>query len=429
MCGIIGISSNECVHHDLFIGLKMLQHRGQDTFGIVTNKFVYKSPGLVTNIPSVKNTMNTIGIGHVRYPTHGSKDDPNLIQPFYKKCEKEYNSIFAFNGNITNVPKEFDSDTKWLYHLLTRTDNMTFNIEYIYRMCQGSFSCLFVQDKTMYAFRDAQGIRPFCFGQYKNNYAFASESIAIDAIGYKFIRDIYPGECISVHGRFLQTIQFRKPNYRPCLFEYIYLARQDSIIDGILVYKARQVMGQLLARQVDASKIDMIIPVPDTSRIAAIEMSRILNVPYVEALVKNRYISRTFIQPTQFDRINAVTMKFNVINSLVRDKNVLIVDDSIVRGTTIKRIVQLLKRAGVNSVYIASCAPPVININKFGLDIPSKEELMYNKSTNIEKELSVEQIYWQDLQSLKSTLSCGPVCNFEDSCFITGGKTPCKTPS
>jgi len=272
-----------------------------------------------------------LGIGHVRYPTNGSKTDPNLIQPFFS--EKGNNKhIFAFNGNIHNVPKEYESDTDWLFHLLTRTDNITFNIECVYRLCRGSFSCLLISNKILYAFRDAQGIRPLCVGQYKNNYAFASESVAINAISYKLIRDVKPGECISVHGRFL---------------------------------------------------------------------------------------SRTFIQPTQLDRINAVTMKFNVIESLVKDKNVLIVDDSIVRGTTIKRIIQLVKRCGAKSICIASCAPPVININQYGIDIPSQEELIaHNFSKNIELELDVQHVYWQDLDKLVKALSTDTVKQFESGCFI-----------
>ena len=432
MCGIIGIVSKDCIKNELYIGLKMLQHRGQDAFGIcTTSNYTHKGFGLVeAPLPSQldfqkKLFPQNLGIGHVRYPTNGSKTDPNLIQPFFS--EKGNNKhIFAFNGNIHNVPKEYKSDTDWLFHLLTRTDNIAFNIECVYRLCQGSFSCLLISNKILYAFRDAQGIRPLCVGQYKNNYAFVSESVAINAIGYKLIRDVKPGECISVHGRFLQTMQYRKPNYNPCLFEYIYLARQDSIIDGILVYKARQIMGRLLAEKIRYNnKIDMIIPVPDTSRIAAIEMSRVLHIPYVEALVKNRYISRTFIQPTQLDRINAVTMKFNVIESLVKDKNVLIVDDSIVRGTTIKRIIQLVKRCGAKSICIASCAPPVININQYGIDIPSQEELIaHNFSKNIELELDVQHVYWQDLDKLTKALSTDIVKQFESGCFTDRGSSP-----
>lgn len=423
MCGIIGISSKECIKNDLYIGLKMLQHRGQDAFGLVTNKYSIKRLGFIEVPPQAQPTQSTtsmaetIGIGHVRYPTHGSKDDSSLIQPFHNQ---DKTLIFAFNGHISNIPSGFKSDTSWLYYLLTRTENIIYNIECVYKLCIGSFSCLFIKGKTLYAFRDAKGIRPLSFGQYKNNYAFASESMVMNVIGYKFIRDVKPGECISVSGRFLQTMQYRKPDYTPCLFEYIYLARQDSVMDGILVYKARQIMGQLLAEKIKYSKktIDMIIPVPETSRISAIEMSRILGIPYVEALVKNRYIPRTFIQPSQLDRINAIIMKFNVIDSLVRDKNVLIVDDSIVRGNTMKRIVQLVKRCGVKNVYIASCAPPVVNTNQHGIDIPSKGELIMNNTRNIEMELGVQHVYWQDLNALVKALSTDIVTKFECECFI-----------
>lgn len=417
MCGIIGISSKECIKNDLYIGLKMLQHRGQDAFGLVTNKYSIKQSGFVEAPPlSSSSVAETIGIGHVRYPTHGSKNDANLIQPFHNQ---DKTLIFAFNGHISNVPSGFKSDTSWLYYLLTRTENTIYNIECVYKLCQGSFSCLFIKDKTLYAFRDTRGIRPLCFGQYKNNYAFSSESMVMNIIGYTFIRDVKPGECISVSGRFLQTMQYRKPDYTPCLFEYIYLARPDSVMDGILVYKARQIMGQLLAEKIKYNKkdIDMIIPVPETARISAIEMASILGIPYVEALVKNRYVPRTFIQSNQLDRINSVNMKFNIIESLVREKNVLIVDDSIVRGNTMKRIVQLVKRCGVKNVYIASCAPPVVNTNQYGIDIPSKDELIMNNTRNIEMELGVQHVYWQDLNTLVKALSTSTVTKFESECF------------
>lgn len=416
MCGIIGISSQESVYHDLFIGLSMLQHRGQDAFGIVTNKSINKDVGLIKKSITHRGKVGTIGIGHVRYPTNGSKNDVDLIQPL---VEKNGDKIFAFNGNITNVPKEFDSDTKWLFHLLTRTDDVEFNIKCIYILCQGSFSCIFIKKNILYAFRDGRGIRPLCFGQYKNNFAFASESVVITTIGYKYMRDVYPGECISIHGRFLQSFQIQDSNmYTPCLFEYIYLARPDSIMDGLSVYKTRQIMGQLLAQQIH-DKYDMIIPVPDTSRIAVIEMSNILNIPYVEALVKNRYVSRTFIQPTQVERTNSVTMKFSVVNELVRNKNILIVDDSIVRGTTMKRIIKLFKMANVKSISIASCAPPVVNINIYGIDIPRRDELVVNKCNDVCKYFDCSQIYWQDLLKLKHALlqECKNLTDFEDSVF------------
>jgi len=412
MCGILGITSRTPVYHNLYTGLSLLQHRGQDAFGIVTEIGVQREFGLVKQGKSLKGH---IGLGHVRYPTHGSKSDETLIQPLYT-----LNFIFAFNGTLTNVPLPFTSDSKWLFHLLTRTNNIYENIEDVYKTCKGSYSVLLIHGNILYAFRDKCGIRPLCFGKRsKSEYCFASESVVLNVLEYDFVRDVKPGECVCINGRFIETKQFRASDYTPCLFEYIYISRPDSVLDGILVYKARQIMGQILASSIEG-KPDLVVSVPETSRIAAIELARVLDVPHIEALVKNRYTSRTFIQPNQMQRENSVSLKFNVIGEFVQGKHVLVIDDSIVRGTTMKKIVSLLKRAGASKVSIGVCAPQIVNTNCYGIDLPSKTDLLVHKGApDIAKFLGVDKIYWQDLDLLTRALSTDVVTGFETSMFTT----------
>ena len=448
MCGILGIyQPTTFVNQSLVDGLTILQHRGQESAGIATihdNRFhIYKNKGLVSEVFNQENIIQLkghIGIGHVRYSTTGS----NFIHdahPLY--TNNPYGIAMVHNGNLTNTKEirnhinnrhiNSESDSELLLNVFAeelsrKNGSSEFDIydsvRALMRICKGGFSVIMlIHNVGLIAFRDPCGIRPLCFGQNdKGGYVIASESVAIDSLHFNMIRDILPGECLFMNTHELKTqIVSDSSMYRPCLFEYIYFSRPDSTMDGISVYQARIKMGEKLAHKIikefPDNDIDVVIPVPETSRISALEISKILNKPYHEGFIKNRYIARTFIVPGQEIRKKTIKLKMNSVKSIFYDKNVLIVDDSIVRGTTSTELVQLAKQAGAKKIYFASAAPIVKYPNVYGIDIPTSTELIaYDKNEHeIAIAIGADKIFYNDLQDVID--SCSDTLEFETSCF------------
>lgn len=443
MCGILGIvynDKNKFVNQSLVDGLTVLQHRGQESAGIATiheNRFhIYKNRGLVADVFNQENVLNlkgNMGIGHVRYPTSGSTSIYEA-HPLYTNTP--YGIAFVHNGNITNTKEIMNDMIKNNRHINTNSDselllnvfaeelsrkkisNITEfdiydSVRALMRICKGGFSVIMLINRVgLVAFRDPCGIRPLCFGKNENgDYVIASESVAIDALSsnFKLMRDILPGECLYINSNNYELSAQQVSEsyiYKPCLFEYIYFARPDSTIDRISVYEARIKMGEKLANKIikefPENDIDIIVPIPETSRISALEISKILNKPYKEGFIKNRYIARTFILPGQEIRKKTVKLKLNTIKSIFKDKNVLIVDDSIVRGTTSTELVQLAKTAGAKKIYFASAAPIVKYPNVYGIDIPTSKELIANNKNEIEiaKTIGADKIFYNDLDDV-----------------------------
>ena len=412
MCGIIGIVGKSPVNQAIYDGLTVLQHRGQDAAGIMTcentNLYLRKDNGLVRDVLKTRHMLNlkgNMGIGHVRYPTAGCSSSAEA-QPFY--VNSPYGITLAHNGNLVNAePLKEDLMRDDLRHLNTNSDSeVLLNIlahelnkigkhrsklnpddifdavGRLHQRCKGGYAAVaMITGIGILGFRDPNGIRPIVFGERKTDIGtesiIASESVAVDALDFQLIRDIEPGEAvfISVEGEIFTRQCADNIKYSPCIFEYVYLARPDSIIDGISVYKARLRMGETLARKIlklyPTHDIDVVIPIPDSSRTAALSLANEMGITYREGFVKNRYIPRTFIMPGQNVRKKSVRQKLNAINLEFKNKNVLLVDDSIVRGTTSKEIVQMAKEAGAKRVYIASAAPPVRHPNVYGIDMPS----------------------------------------------------------
>jgi len=460
MCGIIGIVGKQAVTPSIFDALTILQHRGQDAAGIATldgHKIrLWKGNGLVTDVfPHVELAKLTgnIGIGHVRYPTAGS-DNLDEAQPFY--VNSPYGIVLGHNGNLINattLKKElFDSDRR---HLNTESDSeVLLNIfahelhhlgpagmqpqdvfaavDGMHQRCKGAYSVIaMISGKGVLGFRDLHGIRPVVLG-YKDTdegreYAIASESVALDTLDFKLMRDLKPGESvfITLDGELhTHESQFAEAA-SPCIFEYVYFARPDSMIDKISVYKARLRMGQTLARKIlkewPDHDIDVVIPIPDTSRTAALPLAYDLDVKYREGFIKNRYIGRTFIMPGQAQRSRSVRHKLNAVSLEFRGKNVLLVDDSIVRGTTSRQIIQMARDAGANKVYFASASPPVRYPNIYGIDMPAPSELIANgrNEQEIEDELGADRLIYQDLEDLIEACREGNtgITRFDTSCF------------
>jgi amidophosphoribosyltransferase len=465
MCGIIGITSNENknISHKLIDALTILQHRGQDSSGICTldagHFHIRKGIGAVEKVFKHVNPATipgNQGLGHVRYSTSGSLD-PNEAQPLYLSAP--YGISLVHNGNLTNTEELRESLLKNKRHINSSSDSeILLNIfaeelqqidatsaaegifhcvQNVMQKCKGGFSVIIsINGVGMVAFRDPYGIRPLCFGFQKNgplcDYAFASESIAFDMLreNYKLSRDVYNGEYIFIDNEFNfhSRVVFNEHAYlSTCLFEYIYFARPDSIIDGLPVYIARKIIGKTLAAKIlkefPNNDIDVVMPIPETSRIAALEISRTLNKPYEEGFIKNRYIPRTFIMPEQKMREKNVQLKLNTIKEVFRGKNVLIVDDSIVRGTTSKELIKLAKDAGAQKVYLGSTAPPIVSPNVYGIDIPTRKELVaYNRTADeIAQFLGAEFIIYNDLSEIiKDLLNFNKdlaIEGFESSCF------------
>ncbi|WP_226688371.1 amidophosphoribosyltransferase [Ruegeria arenilitoris] len=469
MCGILGIASRT---HDVFAeiydGLLMLQHRGQDASGIVTYNDGFfrekKANGLVKdvfNAQDAETLLGKIGMGHVRYPTAGSLS-ASEAQPFFVNAP--YGIYLVHNGNITNTAEQREKVTaKYSRHLRTTSDseillnvladkvadaikvngnaepirNLFAGVKMTMERVQGAYSviCL-VAGVGMLAFRDPYGIRPLSVAKRDvdgdgDDYAFASEDVAFGINGFEKLRDLNPGEAILIDldGN-MHTFQAVEGQLTPCIFEYVYLARPDSLLDGVSVYKTQMRMGQTLARQIQAAglEIDRIIPVPDSARPVALEVAKATGIPYREGLVKNRYVGRTFIMPGQEERQKSVRRKLNAVPLEFRDHNVLLIDDSIVRGNTIKKIVQMCREAGAKKVYIASASPPVKFPNVYGIDMPTKHELIANGKDieEIRQEVGADALFYQDLDDLIWAAKEGnpEIEAFDCSCFdgnyITG---------
>lgn len=473
MCGIIGIVAKSPVNQALFDGLTVLQHRGQDAAGIVTCEhnrlYLRKENGLVRDVFHTRHMIRlrgNMGIGHVRYPTAGCSSSSAEAQPFY--VNSPYGIALAHNGNLTNVEtlksELFKAD---LRHINTNSDSEVLlnvlahelqnvsrkklqlevkdvfqAVKSVHQLCEGAYAAVaLIPNQGILAFRDPFGIRPLIFGKREtengDEYIIASESVAIDVLDFKIIRDVAPGEAIFIdtEGRFYAQQCAEKTVHSPCIFEYVYFARPDSIIDGISVYKARLRMGKFLARKIlklhPKHDIDVVIPIPDTSRTAALELAHELGIKFREGFVKNRYIPRTFIMPGQSLRKKSVRQKLNAIDLEFKNKNVLLVDDSIVRGTTSKQIIQMAREAGAKKVYFASAAPPVRFPNVYGIDMPSAKELLaYNRDDDaITKAIGADWLVYQDLEDLFKSATKGnnQIKQFEASCFngeyITGNVT------
>jgi amidophosphoribosyltransferase len=479
MCGIIGIVAKPGVHvnHLIYDGLTVLQHRGQDAAGIVTDEdghfHLRKSNGLVSDIFYKRHMVElkgNLGIGHVRYPTAGSSSATEA-QPFY--VNSPYGLALAHNGNLTNADELRDAlQNKHLRHMNTSSDselllNMLaveltkrardliidgaphLNVEHVFDaissvhgLVKGAYACVSVlAGYGLLAFRDPHGIRPLIFGKRvvdgHEEYIVASESVAITALGFEVIRDVLPGEAIFIsNSGYLFSKECAKETvYSPCIFEYVYFARPDSVIDGISVYEARSNQGHRLAHRIledwPDHDIDVVIPVPDSGRISALEMARTLRVPYREGFVKNRYVGRTFIMPGQAMRQKSVRRKLNAIEAEFRGKNVLLVDDSIVRGTTSAQIIEMARDVGANKVYFASAAPPVRHPNVYGIDMPAVDEFIANGKSveEINTTIGSDKLFYQTLEDLiDSTLGVQKtIQQFDSSCFngkyITGDIT------
>ena len=446
MCGIVGLVSKSLVNQTIFDALTMLQHRGQDAAGIVTCEgnrfFLRKDNGLVNEVfrtRHMKKLLGNIGIGHVRYPTAGSSSAAEA-QPFYVNAP--YGIALAHNGNLTNTAElgeemrrvdlrhiNTSSDSELLVNILAHelqikgkinpTPADIFSaVKGVHKRIRGGYAVVAViTGFGVLAFRDPHGLRPLVFGLKQSaagqEAMVASESVALDIAGFKRARDVAPGEAIFIDldGQVHAEQCAANTQLSPCLFEQVYFARPDSIIDGINVHKARMRMGVKLADRVKAERpdhdIDVIIPIPDTSRTSALEMAEQLGVPFREGFIKNRYIGRTFIMPGQVERKKSVRRKLNPIESEFRGKVVMLVDDSIVRGTTSKQIVQMVREVGAKKVYFASAAPPVRHPNVYGIDMPSPSEFIAFERTEeqIGEAIGVDWMIYQSLQDLKDAVS------------------------
>jgi amidophosphoribosyltransferase len=472
MCGILGVVARSPVNQLLYDGLQVLQHRGQDAAGIATlngNTFhLHKGNGMVRDVFRTRNMrvlQGNSGIAHVRYPTAGSAVDHNEAQPFY--VNSPFGIVLGHNGNLTNTVQlqqelfiedrrhvNTNSDSEVLLNVLahelqTRARQYLLDIGTIFdavsgvhRRCRGAYAVVaMIAGHGLLAFRDPYGIRPLVIGSAQaeqgTEYLVASESVALDTLGFKFMRDIAPGEAVFID--FEGNIHFRQcaesHSLNPCIFEYVYLARPDSVIDGVSVYETRLHMGEFLAdkiaREWPGHDIDVVIPIPDSSRPSALQLANHLNLPFREGFVKNRYIGRTFIMPGQAMRKKSVRQKLNAIGLEFKDKNVLLVDDSIVRGTTSREIVQMARDAGARKVYFASAAPPVRFPNVYGIDMPSRHELIATGRTDeqICSEIGADRLIYQSLEDLKAAVrkANAAIHNFDASCFdgnyITGDIT------
>ena len=471
MCGIIGVAKrNTPVFPDLYDGLLMLQHRGQDSAGMVTcdGEFFHerKDNGLVKDVFLPRHTSllkGSMGLGHVRYPTAGSLSVKEA-QPFFVNAP--LGIYLIHNGNLTNTEELRERiQTGYRRHLRTTSDSeVLLNVfaDKIYQAmkahpdqsdlesvfegtaalmekAKGSYSIIsMIHGLGLYAFRDPHGIRPLSLGVRKTSrgdeWAFASEDVAFATIGFEKVRDVLPGEAVLIdHEGNLHSHQCVPGTLNPCIFEYVYLARPDSMIDKISVYKFQLRLGQALAKKIKAANLDIdsVIPVPDSSRHAALEMAKELGIKYREGLVKNRYVGRTFIMPGQAERKKSVQRKLNAINLEFKNRNILLVDDSIVRGTTIKQIIAMCKKAGANKIYVASAAPPVQHPNVYGIDMPTRNELIAHGLTTDEicKLIGADALFYQDVEDMVWAAKEGnpAITEFDCSCFtgqyITGDIT------
>ena len=465
MCGIVGIVGTSNVNQSLYDAMTVLQHRGQDAAGMVTFEnerfFLRKDNGLVQDVfrsRHMRRLVGNVGIGHVRYPTAGTSSSAEA-QPFY--VNSPYGITLAHNGNLTNA-EDLASDVfrSDLRHINTNSDSEVLlnvfahelqkkgklhpakddvfeAVRTVHRRSRGAYAAIaMITGYGIVGFRDPNGIRPACFGvretQAGQEYMIASESVALASLGFELIRDIDPGEAVYIEtdGSLYTQQCAENPSLNPCIFEHVYFARPDSIIDNISVYKSRLRMGEALAQKIlrgmPDHDIDVVIPVPDTSRTAALPLAFELGVKFREGLIKNRYIGRTFIMPGQTMRKRSVRQKLNPIELEFRGKNVLLVDDSIVRGTTCQEIVQMVREAGAKKVYFASAAPPVRYPNVYGIDMPAANELIANgrSEKEIEELIGADWLIYQELEDLVECAREGNrrVASFD--CSVFDGRYP-----
>jgi amidophosphoribosyltransferase len=473
MCGIVGVISKAPVNQLIYDALLLLQHRGQDAAGIVTMQgtqcFMHKARGMVKDVFRTRNMRalpGPVGLGQVRYPTAGNAFNEEEAQPFYVNAP--YGIVLVHNGNLTNahaLKKElFDvdrrhintgSDTEVLINVLAHemelagrdvplTPELVFRaVRAVHKRIRGSYAVIaLIAGYGLLAFRDPYGIRPLVYGVADlpasegggQEVMLASETVALEGTGHTTVRDVAPGEAlfIDMAGTVHAQQCADKPMLHPCMFEYVYLARPDSVIDGISVYQARLNLGETLAQRVintmPPSDIDVVIPIPESSRPSAMQLAQKIGKPYREGFVKNRYVGRTFIMPGQQARKKSVRQKLNAIGVEFKGRNVLLVDDSIVRGTTSKEIVQMAREAGARKVYLASAAPPVRYPNVYGIDMPTSEELVaHNRSQEeIRQFIGADALIYQDVDAMKRVVGAlnPAIAGFEASCFdgeyITG---------
>jgi amidophosphoribosyltransferase len=470
MCGIVGIVGTTSVNQRIYDALTVLQHRGQDAAGIATamngELCVRKGSGLVRDVfeqQHMQELRGNVGMGHVRYPTAGC-DAAAEAQPFYVNAP--YGICLGHNGNLTNARElaevitredrrhlNTSSDSEVLLNVLASelqrvgTPRVTpadifAAVSAVYRRCRGGYAVVaMIIGHGVLGFRDPNGIRPLVLGQRETpkgaEWMLASESVALDMLGFKLVRDVGPGEVVFIdeHGRLHSQVCVATAQHSPCIFEYVYFARPDSLIDNISVHRARMRMGDALAAKIKRERpdhdIDVVIPIPDTSRTSAMQVAQILGVKYREGFVKNRYVGRTFIMPGQEQRSKSVRSKLNAIDLEFRGKNVLLVDDSIVRGTTSAQIIDLAREAGARKVYFASAAPPVRFPNVYGIDMPSASELVASGRTveEVAKVIGTDWMIYQDLEDLVHAVmhDHSTIRAFDTSCFsgqyVTGDVT------
>jgi amidophosphoribosyltransferase len=466
MCGIVGVISKQPVNQLIYDALLLLQHRGQDAAGIVTMQgtkcFMHKARGMVRDVFRTRNMRalpGTVGLGQVRYPTAGNAYNEEEAQPFYVNAP--FGVVLVHNGNLTNAHTlkaelfEIDrrhinteSDTEVLINILAHelegaardlplTPETVFKaVAAVHRRLKGSYAVVaLIAGHGLLAFRDPFGIRPLVYGQSVDGEVMvASESVALEGTGHRLVRDVAPGEAlfIDLQGRVHARQCAANPTLNPCMFEFVYLARPDSVMDGISVYQARLNMGETLAQRVISTMppyaIDVVIPIPESSRPSAMQLAQKIGKPYREGFVKNRYVGRTFIMPGQAVRKKGVRQKLNAMPQEFRGRNVLLVDDSIVRGTTSKEIVQMAREAGARQVFMASAAPPVRFPNVYGIDMPTREELIASSRSveEIREFIGADALIYQDVDAMKRVVGAlnPKLTSFEASCFdgryITG---------
>ena len=471
MCGIVGVVSNAPVNQLIYDALLLLQHRGQDAAGIVTQQerkfFMHKAKGLVKDVFRTRNMRGlpgNCGLGQVRYPTAGNAYSEEEAQPFYVNAP--FGIVLVHNGNLTNAHalknELFSTDHR---HINTESDSevllnvLAHEIEYttrglplkpadvfaavrnVHKRIKGSYAVIaLIAGHGVLAFRDPFGIRPLCMGRSSdtsNTVMLASESVALEGTSHTFERNIEPGEAvfIDLQGKVHAEQCADAPVHNPCIFEFVYLARPDSVMDGISVYQARLNLGEALAKRVISTvppnEIDVVIPIPESSRPSAAQLAQLLGLPYREGFVKNRYVGRTFIMPGQSVRKKSVRQKLNAIASEFKGRNVLLVDDSIVRGTTSQEIVQMARDAGARKVYLASAAPPVRYPNVYGIDMPTSTELVaHNRSVEeIRQIIGCDALIYQDVDGMKNAIGklSNKIKGFDASCFdgvyVTGDIT------
>lgn len=465
MCGIIGISGTSTAIQDLYDGLVMLQHRGQDSAGVMTYDgrfYLKKGNGYVRDVFQAKHMLRlkgNVGIGHVRYPTAGCYDAAEA-QPFYVNAP--FGIALVHNGNLTNYTELVEQVTKAnSRYLNTKSDSeVLLNVvadeigrirskkltpaqifralSHVYKRLKGSYSVLcIIAGHGILAFRDPNGLRPLIVGErkaaYGNDFMIASESVALDSLGYEIVRDVHPGEAVFIDDKNqMHTKQITRAKWAPCIFEYVYLARPDSILDNISVYKSRlrmgKFLGQRIKKEIKAGKlhVDVVVPIPDTARSAAFELAAEIGVPCREGLIKNRYIGRTFIMPGQGIRKRSIKYKLNPIPLELAGKNVLLVDDSIVRGNTSRKIIEMVREAGAKKVFFASCCPPLINPCVYGVDMPNRKDFIAHnlKTDEVCKAISADALFYQDIKDLIASVKAGnpKINNFCTACL--GGKYP-----